>query len=80
VRQVVDASVVATKRILRATVNFTAAAVSMTTTTLQAVRAVAEGACTALNTVVAAVDTTLDNLSDVNITAAVDASLKVRAG
>ena len=80
VRHVVDASVVATKRILRATVNFTAAAVSMTTTTQQAVRAVAEGACTALNKVVAAVDATLDSLSDVNITAAVDASLKVSAG
>lgn len=80
VRQVVDASVVATKQILRATVDFTAAAVGMTTTTLQASRAVVEAVCTSLDTVVGAVDATLDSLSEVNITAAVDASLSASLG
>ena len=77
VRQVVDASVVATQRIVRATVDLTAAVVTMTAATLQAVRGVTESACTALQTVVVAVDATLDNLSDVNITAQVDAGLNV---
>lgn len=79
VRQVVDASVVAVNRILRATVNFAAAIVDMTPTTLQAARSLVESAVSATKTVVAAVDATLDNLSDVNITAQVDASLKVSA-
>jgi hypothetical protein len=80
VRQIEDASVVAVGRIIRATVNLAAAVVNVSSTTLQAVRTVADSAVAALNTVVAAVDATLDNLSDVNITAAVDASLKVSAG
>ncbi len=75
VRQIVDASVVATERIVRATVDLAAAVVSMTGTTLQAARAVADSAGAALNTVVAAVDATLDSLSDLNIAAEVDASL-----
>jgi hypothetical protein len=80
VRQIEDASVVAVGRIIRATVNLAAAVVNVSSTTLQAMRTVADSAVAALNTVVAAVDATLDNLSDVNITAAVDASLKVSAG
>lgn len=79
VRQVVDASVVATRRIVRATADFAAAVVGMTGPTLQAARAVAEGACAALEVVVTAVRATLDHLTDVNISAAVDASLKVSA-
>jgi hypothetical protein len=80
VRQIEDASVVAVGRIFRATVNLAAAVVTVTTTTLAAMRTVADSAVAALHTVVAAVDATLDNLSDVNLTAAVDASLKVSAG
>jgi hypothetical protein len=76
VRQVVDATVVAVNRILRATVDFAGAALGLTGTTLQAARTVAESAVAGLNTIVAAVDATLDNLSDVNLTAAVDASLQ----
>jgi hypothetical protein len=79
VRQVVDASVVAVNTIVRATVDLARAVVNVTATTLRAAEAVAERAVTALNTVVAAVDATLDNLSDVNLTAAVDASLHVSA-
>ena len=79
VRQVVDASVVAVDRIVRATVDFAAAVVNVTATTLQAARSVAESAVTALGGIVAAVDSTLANLSDVNISAQVDASLRVSA-
>jgi hypothetical protein len=79
VRQVVDASVVAVNRIVRATVNLAAAVVTVTATTLQSARTVAESAVTALNGVVVAVDSALDNLSDVNISAQVDASLGVSA-
>lgn len=76
VRQVVDATVVAVKTIVRATVDFVGAVLGVTGTTLQAVGLVAESAVLRLNTIVAAVDAALDNLSDVNLTAAVDASLQ----
>ena len=79
VRQVVDASVVAVNRIVRATVDLAAAVVTVTASTLQAARTVAESAVTALNGIVIAVDSALDNLSDVNISAQVDASLRVSA-
>jgi hypothetical protein len=79
VRQVVDASVVAVNRIVRATVDFVAAVVSVTASTLQAVLSVADTAITALNGIVTVVDATLDTLSDVNISAQVDASLGVSA-
>jgi hypothetical protein len=79
VRQVVDASVVAVNRIVRATVDLAAAVVKVTASTLHAARSVADSAVTALNGVVTAVDSTLDNLSDVNISAQVDASLGVSA-
>jgi hypothetical protein len=75
VRQVVDASVVALGRIVRATVNLAAAVVNVTASTLQAARSVADSAVAALGVIVSAVDFTLDNLSDVNISAQVDASL-----
>ncbi|MDQ1568086.1 MAG: hypothetical protein QOF96_2966, partial [Actinomycetota bacterium] len=77
VRQVVDASVVAVGRIVRATVNLAAAVVNVTASTLQAARSVAESAVAALGVIVSAVDSTLDNVSDVNISAQVDASLRV---
>ncbi len=79
VRQVVDASVVAVDRIIRATVDLAAAVVNVTASALQAARSVADRAVTALNGIVAAVDSTLANLSDVNISARVDASLGVSA-
>jgi hypothetical protein len=75
VRQVVDASVVAVNRIIRATVDLAAGVVNVTASTLQAARSVADSAVVALNGIVTAVDSTLDNLSDVNIAAQVDASL-----
>ncbi|HEV7688225.1 MAG TPA: hypothetical protein VGQ80_16730, partial [Acidimicrobiia bacterium] len=77
VRQVVDASVVAVGRIVRATVNLAAAVVNVTASTLQAARSVAESAVAALGVIVSAVDSTLDNVSDVNISAQVDATLTV---
>lgn len=79
VRRIEDASVVATGRIVRATVDLAAAVVTVTGTTLQAMRTVADSGVATLNAVVVAVDAALDNLSDVNITAAVDASLQVSA-
>ena len=79
IRQVVDASIVAVDRIVRATVDLARAVVTMTDTTLQAARSVAESAVTAIGGIVAAVDATLDSLSDVNISAQVDASLSVSA-
>lgn len=77
VRQVVDASVVAVNKILAATVEFTGAVLGLTGTTLQAARTVVASALAGLKTIVAAVDTAIDNLSDVTLTAAVDASLRV---
>jgi len=79
IRQVVAASIVAVDRIVRATVDLARAVVTMTDTTLQAARSVAESAVTAIGGIVAAVDATLDSLSDVNISAQVDASLSVSA-
>jgi len=79
IRQVVDASIVAVDRIVRATVNLARAVVTMTDTTLHAARAVAESAVTAIGGIVAAVDSTLVNLSAVNVSAQVDASLSVSA-
>ena len=77
IRQVVDASIVAVDRIVRATVDLARAVVTVTDTTLQAARAVAESAVTAIGGIVTAVDSTLANLSDVNVSAQVDASLSV---
>jgi hypothetical protein len=77
VRQVVDASVVAVSKIVRATVDFVGAVLGVTGTALAAARTVAESAVAGLKTIVAAVDATLHNLSDVNLTVAVDASLQV---
>jgi len=79
VRQVVDASVVAVDRIVRATVELAAAVVDVTASTLQAARSVAGAAVAALGGIVTAVDSTLDHLSDVNISAQVDASLGLSA-
>lgn len=79
VRQMVDASVVAVGRIVRATVNLAAAVVNVTASSLQAARSVADSAVAALGVIVTAVDSTLDNLSDVNLSAQVDASLKASA-
>jgi hypothetical protein len=80
VRQVVDASIVAVNRIVDATVDFTVAVLTMTTSMVDAAQAVADSAVVATNLIVSAVDETLDNLSDVNISAQVDASLGVNAG
>jgi len=80
VRTVEDATVAAMSRMIRATVNLTTAVVTVSSTTLAAMCTVADSALTAMNTVLAAVRTTLDNLSDVNIVAAVDASLAASAG
>lgn len=75
-----DATVAAMGRMIRATVNLAKAVVTVSATTLAAMRTVADSAVTAMHTVLAAVRTTLDDLTDVNITAAVDASLRVSAG
>ena len=80
VRTIEDATVAAMSRMIRATVNLTTAVVTVSSTTLAAMCTVADSAVTAMHTVLAAVRTTLDNLSDVNITAAVDASLQASAG
>jgi hypothetical protein len=80
VRQVVDASVVAMNRIVDATVDLAVAVVTVTGSTLDAARSVADNAVVAMNGIVTAVDSALDNLSDVNISAQVDASLAVSAG
>ena len=79
VRQVVHASVVATNQILDATVDFTVAVLNMTVSAADAAQSVADSTITATNAVVSAVDETLDNLSDLNISAQVDASLSVTA-
>jgi hypothetical protein len=79
VRQIVDASVVAVNRIVRATVDLATAVVNVTASTLQTARSVADSAVVALNGIVTVVDATLDNLSDVNISAQVDARLGVSA-
>jgi len=78
-RQVVDASVVAVDRIVRATVDLAVAVVDVTASTTQAARSVAEAAVASMGGIVTAVDSTLDHLSDVNISAQVDASLAVSA-
>ncbi len=80
VRAIEDATVAAMGRMIRATVNLATAVGTVGSTTLAAMRTVADSAVAAMNTVLVAVRTTLDNLSDVNITAAVDASLKASAG
>jgi hypothetical protein len=79
IRQVVDASIVAVDRIVRATVDFAAAIVTMTDATRQAARAVAESAVTAITAIVSTADSILDNVSDVNVSAQVDAGLRVSA-
>lgn len=80
VRQIEDASVVAVSRMIRATVNLTTAVGTVTSNTLTVMQTVADSAVAAMHTVVVAVDAALDNLSDVNITTAVDASLRASAG
>ena len=80
VRSIEDATVAAMGRMIRATVNLAKAVVTVSSTTLAAMCTVADSAVAAMNTVMAAVRTTLDNLSDVNLTAAVDASLTASAG
>jgi hypothetical protein len=80
VRQVVDASVVAVDRIVRATVDFATAVVNVTASTIRAARTVADSAVAALGAILTAVDSTLDHLSDVNISARVDATVGVSAG
>lgn len=75
-----DATVAAMGRMVRATVNLAKAVVTVSSTTLAAMCTVADSAVTAMHTVLVAVRTTLNNLTDVNITAAVDASLTASAG
>ena len=77
VRQVVDASAVAVNRIVDATVDLVVAVVAVTGSTLDAAQSVADSAVAAMNGIVTVVDSTLDNLSDVDISAQVDASLAV---
>jgi hypothetical protein len=79
VRQVVDASIVAVDRIVRATVDLACAVVNVTASTIQAARSVADSAVVALGGIMTAVDYTLDHLSGPNISAQVDASLSVSA-
>lgn len=79
VREVVDASVEAVNEILDGTVDFTVAVLDMTVSMADAARSVADGAIAAANAIVSAVDATLDNVSDVNLAAQVDASLAVSA-
>jgi hypothetical protein len=79
VREVVDASVVAVNEVLDATVDFTVAVLDVTVSAAAAAQSVADSAITATNAIVSGVDATLDNLSDVNISAQVDASLAVSA-
>ncbi|HVW32942.1 MAG TPA: hypothetical protein VHL53_10420 [Acidimicrobiia bacterium] len=79
VRQVVDAAAVAVERIVVATTDLTVTVVGGTAATVASVGAVADGAVTALGGVVAAADAVLANLSDVNISAPVDAGLGVSA-
>lgn len=80
VKTIEDASMVAMGRMIRATVNFTVAIVNVSSTTMAAMCTVADSAVAALRSVVVAVDAALDNLSDVNLTTAVDASLKLSVG
>ncbi len=80
VRQVVDASVVAVNRVVDATVDFTVAVLTVTASMATALQAGADDTIAATNSIVSAVDDTLDNLSDVNNSAQVDASLSVNAG
>ncbi|MGH6926945.1 MAG: hypothetical protein ACREEV_01410 [Dongiaceae bacterium] len=75
-----DATVAAMVRMVRATVKLATAVVTVGSTTLAAMCTVADSAVTAMKTVLVAVRSALDNLSDVNITAAVDASLQASAG
>jgi hypothetical protein len=79
IRQVVDASIVAVDRIVRATVDLAGAVVTVTATTLQAARTVADSAVTAIGVIVTTADSILDSLSAVNISAQVDAGLNVSA-
>jgi hypothetical protein len=54
--------------------------VNVTASTARAARSVAETAVASMGGIVTAVDSTLDNLSKVNISAQVDASLTASAG
>ena len=75
VKTIEDASWVAMGRMLRATVNFTATIFTVSSTTMAAMCTVADSAVAALKSVIVAVDAALDNLSDVNLIAQVDAGL-----
>lgn len=77
VKTIEDASEVALGRMIGATVNLTKAVVTVSSTTLTAMCSVADSAVAAMKSVVVAVDAALDNLSDVNLTAQVDASLNI---
>ena len=79
VRTIEDASVAAVGRMVRATVKLATDVVTVTSPTLAAMCTVADSAVGAMKTVLVAVDAALDNLSDVNLTAAVDASLNLSA-
>lgn len=78
VRQVVGASVVAVVAVIDATDELVAALLGVSSATLTAMDAVADSAVAGINSIAAAVDAALGNLSDVNLTAAVDASLQAR--
>jgi hypothetical protein len=79
VRQIQDASALAMGKMIQATFNLAKAIVTVSSTTLAAMCTVADSAVAAIRTVVVAVDAALDNLSQPNISLAVDASLKVNA-
>jgi hypothetical protein len=75
VRTIEDASVAAMSQMIQATVKLAKSVVTVSSTTLAAMRTVADSAVAAMKSVIVAVDAALDNLSDVNLTAQVDASL-----
>ena len=75
VKTIEDASMVAIGRMIRATVNFTVSIFTVSSTTMAATWTVADSAVAALKSVIVAVDVALDNMSDVNLTAQVDAGL-----
>jgi hypothetical protein len=75
VKMIEDASAVAYGRILRATVNFTVAVFNVSSTTMAAMCTMTDRAVAAVKSVIVAVDAALDNLSDVNLIAQVDAGL-----
>jgi hypothetical protein len=75
VKTIEDASWAAMGRMVRATVNFTVAIFNVSSTTMAAMCTVADSAVAAMKSVIVAVDAALDNMSDVNLIAQVDAGL-----